>query len=216
MYELATGQNGKYCRNSTECKEFLNTESGFCNFDHNITGFCESCDDIFESCVGQGFLCERGFRECSSTCEGKDIHFVINCNHYTLCFVYQYLSNFPSCLAPLDTSTWHKLIVPELIIAVSAISTIIVLVIVILCIWYCKRLQKNNNTSAPATWEKNSNYDYQENLHQGLQNESILPDWLEERKEIIFPPECIKKGKRIGQGQFGSVFKGLFTQGNAV
>ena len=82
MYELANGQNGKYCRNSTECKEFLNTESGFCNFDHNITGFCESCEDIFESCVGQGFLCERGFRECSSTCEGKDIHFVINCNHY--------------------------------------------------------------------------------------------------------------------------------------
>ena len=82
VYELATGQNGKYCRNSTECKEFLNTESGFCNFDHNITGFCESCDDIFESCVGQGFLCERGFRECSSTCEGKDIHFVIKCNHY--------------------------------------------------------------------------------------------------------------------------------------
>ena len=82
VYELATGQNGKYCRNSTECKEFLNTESGFCNFDHNITGFCESCDDIFESCVGQGFLCERGFRECSLTCEGKDVHFVIKCNHY--------------------------------------------------------------------------------------------------------------------------------------
>ena len=82
MYELANGQNGKYCRNSTECKEFLNTESGFCNFDHNITGFCESCDDIFESCVGQGFLCERGFRECSSTCEGKDIHFLVKCNQY--------------------------------------------------------------------------------------------------------------------------------------
>ena len=106
--------------------------------------------------------------------------------------------------------------VPELIIAVSAISTIMFLVIVVLSIWYCKRLTKNNNTSAPVTWEKNSNYDYQENLHQGFQNESILPDWLEERKEIIFPPECIKKGKRIGQGQFGSVFKGLFTQGNAV
>ena len=106
--------------------------------------------------------------------------------------------------------------VPELIIAVSAISTMIFLVFVILSIWYYKRLTKNNNTSAPVTWEKNSNYDYQENLHQRFQNESILPDWLEERKEMIFPPECIKKGKRIGQGQFGSVFKGLFTQGNAV
>ena len=82
VYELANGQNGKYCRNSTECKEFLNTESGFCNFDHNITGFCESCDDIFESCVGQGFLCERGFRECSLTCEGKDSNFVMKYNHY--------------------------------------------------------------------------------------------------------------------------------------
>ena len=106
--------------------------------------------------------------------------------------------------------------VPELIIAVSTTSVITILVIVILAIWYCNRLAKNNKTSTQATWEKNSNYDYQENLHQELQNESILPDWLEERKEMIFPSECIKKGKRIGQGQFGSVFKGLFTQGNAV
>ena len=106
--------------------------------------------------------------------------------------------------------------VPELIIAVSTISMIALLVIVILAIWYCKRLAKNKKNSTPVTWEKNSNYDYQENLHQGLQKESILPDWLEEKKEMIFPPECIKKGKRIGQGQFGSVFKGVFTQGNAV
>ena len=215
MYELANGQNGKYCRNSTECKEFLNTESGFCNFDHNITGFCESCDDIFESCVGQGFLCERGFRECSLTCEGKDVHFVIKYNHYiTLCFMYYNISNFLLALESLATSTWHKLMVPELIIAVTTTSAITIMVIAILAIWYCKRLAKN--TSTPVTWEKNSNYDYQENLHQELQNESILPDWLEERKEMIFPSECIKKGKRIGQGQFGSVFKGLFTQGNAV
>ena len=116
----------------------------------------------------------------------------------------------------MATSTWHNLMVPELIIAISTISMIALLVIVILAIWYCKRLEKNNKNSTPVTWEKNSNYDYQENLHQGLQKESILPDWLEEKKEMIFPPECIKKGKRIGQGQFGSVFKGVFTQGNAV
>ena len=76
MYRLADGKNGKYCESSFECKEFLNTEAGFCNFDHNVTGICESCDDIYGSCVGQGFLCERGFRECSLICEGIDTHFV--------------------------------------------------------------------------------------------------------------------------------------------
>ena len=89
-------------------------------------------------------------------------------------------------------------------------------VIGILAIWYCKRLAKNNDTATPFTWEENSNYGHLEDIHEGLQNKSILPDWLIERKEMIFPPLCIKKGEPIGEGQFGSVFKGVFTHGNAV
>ena len=65
--------NVRYCTNSSQCKQFLRTEFGFCNFDHNISGFCERCDTILESCSGQGFLCESGLKECFLNCEGIQI-----------------------------------------------------------------------------------------------------------------------------------------------
>ena len=63
--------NVRYCTSSAQCKTFLRTEFGFCNFDHNISGFCENCDTIQESCSEQGFLCESGLKECFLNCKGK-------------------------------------------------------------------------------------------------------------------------------------------------
>ena len=44
----------------------------------------------------------------------------------------------------------------------------------------------------------------------------MFPNWLQQKKEIIFPRKSVVKGECIGRGQFGSVFKGQLTQGNAV
>ena len=70
-------------------------------------------------------------------------------------------------------------------------------------------------------WEKN--YDYENNESRieliGIEkndHESILPEWLKERKEMIFSSDCVEKGKELGSGQFGAVFKGKFIQGHAV
>ena len=49
-----------------------------------------------------------------------------------------------------------------------------------------------------------------------IHNHPMLPDWLKERKEMIFLQRCIEKGQKIGSGQFGIVFKGKLTLGNAV
>ena len=47
-------------------------------------------------------------------------------------------------------------------------------------------------------------------------NFDCLPDWLQKRKEMIFPNTAVIKGQKLGKGQFGIVFKGALVQGNAV
>ena len=47
-------------------------------------------------------------------------------------------------------------------------------------------------------------------------NEVCLPDWLQNRKEMIFPDTAVIKGQQIGKGDFGVVLKGSLVQGNAV
>ena len=46
--------------------------------------------------------------------------------------------------------------------------------------------------------------------------DSLLPDWLRERKEMIFPENTVVKGEQLGKGQFGVVLKGALVQGKAV
>ena len=68
-------------------------------------------------------------------------------------------------------------------------------------------------------WESNELYDSKQSLDDeihGDEESSLLPEWLQERKEMIFPKYSITKGQQLGRGQFGSVFKGKLAQGNAV
>lgn len=46
--------------------------------------------------------------------------------------------------------------------------------------------------------------------------ESIYPDWLENRVEIIFPAKWIKVCQMLGKGNYGAVCKAKLTQGKAV
>ena len=43
-----------------------------------------------------------------------------------------------------------------------------------------------------------------------------LPNWLKDKREMVFLKKCIVKGKLLGKGQFGNVYKGKLHQGNAV
>ena len=64
--------------------------------------------------------------------------------------------------------------------------------------------------------EDNSLWSKAENDFEIDDKESLLPDWLKERKEMIFPNESIEKYQEIGRGQFGTVLKAKLAQGQAV
>ena len=72
-------------------------------------------------------------------------------------------------------------------------------------------------------WENNELFDSEDdNLITNSENvndfgdDLVLPNWLINNKEIIVPNCCVEKGPQIGNGQFGAVFKGTFSYGNAM
>ena len=44
----------------------------------------------------------------------------------------------------------------------------------------------------------------------------ILPKWLLQRQDMIFPYNRIEKKEMLGHGQYGTVNKGIFHHGNAM
>ena len=44
----------------------------------------------------------------------------------------------------------------------------------------------------------------------------ILPQWILDHADMIFSSNSIKRIAIIGSGQFGTVYKGMYSQGNAV
>ena len=44
----------------------------------------------------------------------------------------------------------------------------------------------------------------------------VLPQWILDHPDMIFSDSSIKKISVLGSGQFGTVYKGTFTQGHAV
>ena len=65
------------------------------------------------------------------------------------------------------------------------------------------------------TWEMNDMYQSEESEN-NVDEESILPQWLRVRPEMIYPHSSIELNHELGKGQFGCVFKGNLRQGNAV
>ena len=58
-----------FCKDSSVCN---GKELGFCNFDGDVTGFCEYCRNVNDPCWEEGFISKRGERECNITCIGKN------------------------------------------------------------------------------------------------------------------------------------------------
>ena len=105
---------------------------------------------------------------------------------------------------------WQSFIV----LCALALMTLILISIIGFNTYKKKRLERNpvNNK---FIWKRNSLYDSNKSLD-SLNECSGLPSWLKERKEMIFSRSLITKGKQLGKGQFGAVFKGRLNQGNAV
>ena len=104
----------------------------------------------------------------------------------------------------------------SLIIPGSLIATILSLFIVIV-VKLCR--QNSNNTTNEIIWEDNVLYkDVESNMAEFSSNAEdwMFPNWLHQKKEMIFPRKSIIKGECIGRGHFGCVFKGKLIQGNAV
>ena len=90
-------------------------------------------------------------------------------------------------------------------------------------------MSKDVQTTCKARWDDNNFYSSDDNTS-SIENkidsnykveplydkEPMVPDWLKKRKEMVYPPKCVEKGRQLGSGQFGAVFMGKLTQGTAM
>ena len=79
-----------------------------------------------------------------------------------------------------------------------------------------KKKNNGSDTELELYPEDISLWSKDENAFEIDDKDSLLPDWLKERKEMIFPNESIEKYQEIGRGQFGTVLKAKLAQGQAV
>ena len=93
---------------------------------------------------------------------------------------------------------------------------IAILVAVVKIVHDIKKKNSGSETELEIYPEDNSLWSKAENDFEIDDKESLLPDWLKERKEMIFPNESIEKYQEIGRGQFGTVLKAKLAQGQAV
>ena len=93
---------------------------------------------------------------------------------------------------------------------------IAILVAVVKIVHDIKKKNSGSEAELEIYPEDNSLWSKAENAFEIDDKESLLPDWLKERKEMIFPNESIEKYQEIGRGQFGTVLKAKLAQGQAV
>ena len=113
------------------------------------------------------------------------------------------------------TTSLHKQII------ISGIIVGLLLIAAVVAIFSRKYYTRNKRTylvSQAMTWKGNELYDSEESLDADIGDEEskFLPDWLNAQRQMIFPNNSITKCQQLGEGQFGSVFKGKLVQGNAV
>ena len=96
-----------------------------------------------------------------------------------------------------------------LIIHIAIIVTCLLLIT-----WVALRYVPFLGSGSSKTEEQNSDENEKEDF--GFDEDNILPVWLQNRKEMIFPESAILRGQTLGKGQFGIVMKGALVQGNAM
>ena len=111
----------------------------------------------------------------------------------------------------------------SIVIGVSVGVIILVVLVTILSIthYYIKKRNQSlvqsssTNPIQSIVWKQNDLYESKQSLAKS-EGPLCLPDWLRDRTEMIFSKTSIIKGKLLGKGQFGNVYKGKLHQGNAV
>ena len=119
------------------------------------------------------------------------------------------------------TPLWLKIFTLEsasdfLIMTIIFFIIIAILVAVVKMVHAIKKKNNGSETDLDIYPEDNSLWSKAENAFEVDDKEYLLPDWLRERKEMIFPNESIEKYQEIGRGQFGTVLKAKLAQGQAV
>ena len=123
------------------------------------------------------------------------------------------------------TPLWSKIL--ETFFTLESVSNFLIMTMVLVIItlimaaivkivYNIKKKNNGSETELEIYPEDDSLWSKAENAFEMDDKESLLPDWLKERKEMIFPNESIEKYQEIGRGQFGTVLKAKLAQGQAV
>ena len=109
-----------------------------------------------------------------------------------------------------------------IISSVSVAAGILVFIIILAStLYYINKIAQpvaqnlSNNPLQSIAWKENELYESKQSLAKS-EAPSSWPDWLKDKKEMVFLKNSIVKGKLLGKEQFGNVYKGKLHQGNAV
>ena len=98
-------------------------------------------------------------------------------------------------------------------VIMAILITLLLMVAIMASVYYYRK--KTHDRVPVITSERNDLHESKEHENK-VDEESILPNWLRVRPDMIYPHSCIEKRQQLGQGQFGCVFKGVLIQGKAV
>ena len=103
----------------------------------------------------------------------------------------------------------------------AAVGILVFIIILASTLYYINKIAQpvaqnlSNNPLQSIAWKENELYESKQSLAKS-EAPSSWPDWLKDKKEMVFLKNSIVKGKLLGKGQFGVVYKGKLHQGNAV
>ena len=111
------------------------------------------------------------------------------------------------------------------VIIISIISVVVgILVFIIILastLYYINKIAQpeaqslSQNPLQSIAWKENELYESNQSLAKP-EGPTSLPNWLKDKREMVFLKNSIVKGKLLGKGQFGNVYKGKLHQGYAV
>ena len=81
-------------------------------------------------------------------------------------------------------------------------------------LWEDNKFYESDNSTASI--EDENKFTYKTETESPVDGRPMVPDWLKNRKEMVYPQNCIERCRQLGSGQFGTVFMGKLVQGTAV
>lgn len=99
-------------------------------------------------------------------------------------------------------------------ILVSIAAILFSLAVIVCLLYHFKHISKKRQRKTSSKMKLENNRNNLESLKEV--DGPVLPKWLIEKKEMIYDPRCIEKGKNSWHGYFGSVFEAKIRLGNAV